>query len=180
MPLPRVLLSAPVAVAVALQAGAAWAAPGHAHQHGTAQMELALEGETLSIALTVPLDSLLGFERALRTSAERAAADAVLQKMGNLGAMLVPSPGAACTPAAPVVRAEVLTAKPAARAEPQHAEMQAELVFQCRQPAQLKQVRVALFEAFPRLHRIQAQWVTPGAQGQAQLRPRSPVLVLQK
>ena len=39
-----------------------------AHVHGAVQLEVALDGPTLSIALEAPLDSLLGFERAPRTA----------------------------------------------------------------------------------------------------------------
>ena len=54
--------------------GAAFA--GKAHQHGVARLDLAVDGGTVTIAVEMPLDALVGFERSPRTGAERQAAAA--------------------------------------------------------------------------------------------------------
>ena len=68
------------------------------HVHGAVQLEVALDGPTLSIALEAPLDSILGFERAPRTASEKQAAqDALTALRGN--ALFAPDAAAGCTPA---------------------------------------------------------------------------------
>ena len=49
--------------------GAAQAAG--AHQHGVAQLEVAVDGNSLTVTLDTPLDNLLGFERGPRTDLPR-------------------------------------------------------------------------------------------------------------
>ena len=172
------ILSGFAALLLCVPGAAANAATGHAHQHGTAELEVVLEGDTLGVSLQVPLDSLLGFERAPRTERERAQAKAVLERMRGVGQLLEPDAAAACVPAAPAVTADVLTGQ--ARVAGEHAELQAQVSYRCARPAQLKRIRVGLFEVFPRIQRINARWATPAGQGKAVLRPAAPVFVLQR
>ncbi|MCB1546297.1 MAG: DUF2796 domain-containing protein [Hyphomicrobiaceae bacterium] len=65
--------------------GAAFA--GKAHQHGVARLDLAVDGGTVTIAVEMPLDALVGFERSPRTGAERQAAAAALARQGDLDAV---------------------------------------------------------------------------------------------
>ena len=63
-------------ILLALLAVPVGAAAQHAHEHGRLRLAIAIDGEQLSIALEAPLDSLVGFERAPRTDAERRSAAA--------------------------------------------------------------------------------------------------------
>ena len=61
-----------VAVALMLSALPVLAAqPAHAHVHGAVQLDVAVDGPTLTLTLEAPLDSVVGFERAPRTAAEK-------------------------------------------------------------------------------------------------------------
>src|SRR5690606_10682377 len=52
---------------------AAGAAAQHAHEHGVAELRVALEGSTLLVEFESPLANLVGFEHAARSEAEQAA-----------------------------------------------------------------------------------------------------------
>jgi hypothetical protein len=153
-------------VGLALVANAARA--GQPHEHGVMKLDLALEGNNLSIALESPLDSFLGFERAPRTEAERkAAADLLTRLRGpDKGTPLFTADAAAqCTLSKAEVRAPVLQAPTKAAASNGHADLEADYTFTCAQPAQLKTLDLGLFETFRRLKRIDVQ--VAGPQGQS-------------
>lgn len=146
------------------------AAAGKAHEHGVMKLDVAVEGNILSIALESPLDSFLGFERAPRTDAERTAAAELLTRLRgpDRGAPLFsPDAAAQCTLNKAEVSAPVLEASKPAAAKDGHADLDASYAYTCTQPAQLKNLEVGLFEAFRRLKRIDVQ--VAGAQGQSKL-----------
>lgn len=151
-----------------------------AHEHGAVTLDVAVEAAEVSLAVEMPLDSLLGFERAPRTPAERQAAAAALAKMRDGGALFRFDAAAQCTLASAKVEAPVLepAAKPAAAGE--HADLDASYVFRCAQPARLATLEVLLFDAFPRVDRIAVQAVLPHGQHKAVLRRAARVLRLVK
>jgi hypothetical protein len=159
---------------LALVSGAALAA-GQAHEHGVVKMDVAIEGQKLSIAVEAPLDNLLGFERAPRTDAERKAAAEVLARLRSPDKgmpLFVPDAAAQCT----LSKAEVLAAtlepgaKPAGKAE--HADLDASYEFTCGKPAELRSLDVGLFDAYKRIQRIEVQ--VAGPQGQSKLTLKRP------
>ena len=56
-------------------------AAGHAHVHGVAKMDIAVEPKTIVVHLETPLDNLVGFERAPRTDSERQRADEAVARL---------------------------------------------------------------------------------------------------
>lgn len=153
-----------------LAAHPAWA--GKAHEHGVMKLDVALEGNTLSIALESPLDSFLGFERAPRNDAERkAAADLLARLRGPDRAppLWVTDAAARCTLSKAEVRAPVLEAPVRAGSGDGHADLEADYVYTCAQPAQLKTLELRLFDAYRRLKRIDAQVAGPQGQSKATL-----------
>lgn len=137
-----------------------------AHVHGLMRLDIAVEQSTLTVQLEAPLDSLLGFERAPRTAAERQAADALLQRMGDGASLFKPSAAAQCRPTEARVDSPVLqTAGSAAHgAGHEHADLDASYAYRCTHPEQLAHIEVGLFEAFRRLQRIEVQVAGPQQQ----------------
>lgn len=151
-------------------AGSAIAAP-HAHEHGVARLDVAIDGATLSIALQAPLDGFTGFERAPRTAAERRLAAEVLARLEDAGGLFKPDAAAGCKPAEALVDAPVLVPG-AAPTQGEHAELEASYAFTCSSPQALRSIDLALFDAFRRLQRIEVQ--VAGARGQSRLTLRRP------
>ncbi|MBM3344989.1 MAG: DUF2796 domain-containing protein [Betaproteobacteria bacterium] len=164
----------------------------HAHVHGNAELQIAVQGQALTVQLASPLENLIGFEHAPRTDKQKAAAQALGERLARPDALFVPSRDARCTPHASVVNAPVLGMNGVieGRAEKQpsaqagktahrghshgpkkgelggegHAELLAQFAFKCEQPAALKGVEVRLFDAFRGLRRIDAQVAGPAGQ----------------
>ena len=131
-----------------------------AHVHGLMRMDIAVEKSTLTLQLDAPLDSLLGFERAPRTAAERQTADALLTRMNaDAAALFKPSAAAGCALTQAHVESAALQAtapaSPATGGE--HADLDASYEFRCAHPDQLNALEIGLFDAFPRLQKIEVQ-----------------------
>lgn len=149
------------------------ALPAYAHVHGQASLAVAVDGPTLTLMLDAPADSLLGFEHPPRTAREREAAAQVRRSLDAAAALFRPAPAAGCTPVQARIRSPLFDAAPAAGATGDgHADIEAEYTFRCRTPARLRALRVDLFDAFPRLKRLQVEVAAPSGQTAARLTPR--------
>ena len=152
---------------------------GKAHVHGNAEMQVVVEGKALEIALQSPMDSLVGFEHAPRNDKQRKAIQAVEERLQSPAALFVPTAEAKCTADPAEV---VLPFKSASGQEKHdkhgkhdkdvHSELEATVRFQCENPSALKGMEVKLFEAFPKLHRVDVQAVSSRGQAAARLTPR--------
>ncbi len=155
--------------ALALACGPCGAA-SKAHEHGAVKLDVAVDGDKLSIALQAPLDNLLGFERAPRSDAERRAAAEVLARLRSGTPLFSADAAARCTLTKAEVRAPMFEvgAKPASKDE--HADLDASYEFKCAQPPALRSLEVGLFDAYPRIQRIDVQVAGPRGQSKVTLR----------
>jgi hypothetical protein len=149
---------------------------GGAHEHGAVKLDVAVEGNTLSIGLDVPLDNLLGFERAPRSEAERKAAADVLARLRSPGTLFAADAAAQCTPGEAQVHAPVLEPGAAAAGPDEHADLEASYTFKCAQPQHLRTLDVGLFEAYRRIRRIDVQ--VAGPKGQSKVTLKRPARVV--
>jgi len=142
----------------------------HAHVHGVAKLEVAVDGGNLSLHLESPLEGVLGFEHAPRSDKERATVAEMRRKLADAGKLFAPTTAAQCTLKSVQFEAPSLDAKPLAGQNPvsDHADLDADFLFNCAQPAKLTGLDVRLFQAFPKLRRVEAQVVT--AKGQKAMR----------
>ena len=152
-----------------LAASLAWAA--RPHQHGVAQLDIAVEGGKVTIDFESPLDNLVGFERAPRTDGQRQRSDAAVATLKAGETLLLIDPAARCTLARVTLNSAPLqlgTPDPKATAE-DHSDLDASFEFTCQGGAP-GFVEVGLFEAFPRLQRIEVQTATARGQTRAILK----------
>ena len=154
-------------------------ATGHAHQHGVAQMEVVLEPRQVHLHLEVPLDNLLGFERAPRNAQERQRADAVISTLRAAGALFVIDPAAGCLLASVELESAALklgAAAPGAGGTggDGHAELEAAVRFDCQDGSRATYIEVGLFKAFSRMQRLEVEGAGPKGQFKRSLkRPAS-------
>lgn len=155
------------------------------HVHGAAALEIAVDGNTLVVTLESPLDSLVGFERAPRSGAERERVRRAAGRLRDAAAMFRPTPEAGCLAekvalASPVIEPGLLgePGKPAAagHGEDGHAELAGEWRFACARPELLKGMEVRLFDAFPGIRRLAVQVAGPRGQSGATLTPKARML----
>lgn len=167
------------ALSVALLTAAAQAAPTHVH--GLANLDISVDGNSLVLAFSSPLDNLLGFEHAPRSDAEIAKVQAMAAQLRQSGDLFKPTPAARCKvtdvaltsgalsavllagntqtrQAAPTQTAS--TAAPAHDGGEQHADLDMNVTFTCDHAAALTGLDVKLFSYFRGFHQINAQVVT--------------------
>jgi hypothetical protein len=145
----------------------------HAHVHGIVSLNVAIEGNTVTLQLEAPLNSLVGFEHAPRTDAQKQAVKAMLERFKSPQALFGLSPAAACT--LKHSSAESAALKPDTGAKPagadEHGDLDADIEFDCAQAAVLRSIDLSgLLAAFPRIRRIDAQVVSPAGQFKRTLR----------
>lgn len=167
-------LSALLVLAALPAAFASPALAGPAHVHGKGDLAVVVAGDTLTLTLEIPLDALVGFERAPRNEREKAAWQAMEQILGDPAALFQPTAEAACTPAAKTVHLPFGTGGQAAADD--HGDADAEYVFKCARPAALKGFATTIFQRFPRLYRLDVKRSGPSGQGAARLAPKLPSL----
>ncbi|NGX16840.1 DUF2796 domain-containing protein [Wenzhouxiangella sp. XN24] len=150
------------------------------HVHGLARLTVSLDEQTLTIALSSPLDNLAGFEHAPRTEAQKAALEHIVATLERPAELFLATAAAGCTPASTNIESPILEDHSSHDHEHHHdhdhdhhahADLYAEYTFDCAQPARLNNLTVVLFEAFPRLERIDAEAALPGRQVAAGLEP---------
>ncbi|MBI5719478.1 MAG: DUF2796 domain-containing protein [Burkholderiales bacterium] len=177
--------------ATALWAGTSAACAGKAHEHGVARLDIGVEAGLITLSLDVPLEGLVGFERAPRTDAERAAVTAALARLQEADKLVRIDSAAGCGAGKVELVAPVWGvggASPAAAAAPSgsappakpadggvpakdgHGDLEATYEFRCSNAPRANQVELGLFEAFARLKRIEVQAVMPRGQMKVVLR----------
>lgn len=153
--------------------GASACLAASSHEHGVGRMDLGLEGSRVMIHLELPLELLVGFERAPRTDAERALAAQALARLNQPLTLFGLADSAGCKPAPAKIEAPLLQSAGAAPAKPAaegHADADVDYHFECSAPGALREVEIRLFDVFPRLARLEVQAVTPRGQMKAVLR----------
>lgn len=151
-----------------------WAGP---HEHGVVYLDVAVDGAMLTVHMRAPLESLLGFERAPRTAAERQAASDLLTHLQQPGAVLQPATAAACDLQSVQVQADVLQGQPRAAREA-HAELTAQLQWRCARPEGLDTASLTLFDRYRRTRKVEVQVAGARGQSRATLRPSARTLQL--
>lgn len=138
----------------------------HAHVHGQAKLEVAVDGAELDVHLESPLDALLGFERAPRNEREKAAVAALRQTLAAGEALFAPTAAAGCKLVSAGSAAPVLDCKGGGDG---HGDLDADFRFTCAQPARLTGMEVRLFDVFPKLRKVDARVVSGKGQSARRL-----------
>ena len=163
------------------------------HEHGAARLNVAVEGSTITIDLESPLANALPFEHAPSTPAQREAVQNMAATLHRADKIFILPAAAQChlkevTLESEALPAELLAAKAAqqpAKAEhadhdghaadkspatkPEHADLDASFVFECAKPDALNGMDVGLFSAWPALHELRVQIISPTGQHAAEL-----------
>jgi len=147
---------------------ATWAA--RAHEHGVARVDVGVEAGRVLVWLEIPLDSLIGFERAPRTDAEREKAAAAVKQLRDGAALFRIDGQAGCELAKVDLKSPHLGLGTGAPAAGDHAELEGSYEFKCKAGARAGFVEVGLFDAFAQLKRLELQVSTPKGQIKATLR----------
>jgi hypothetical protein len=141
-----------------------------AHEHGVAELSVAWSETEVFVDLVSPTYNIFGFEHEPSTDDERSVVTERTDALIAPGVIVI-NEEAGCELAGEVVTDVEL--------EGSHAELTASWLFACEHPDDIKQLDVAsLFDEFPNLEDIDAQWVSPSGQSAAELSPSATVLGL--
>lgn len=153
-----------------------------AHEHGVAQLTLAIEGNVLAIEFESPAANLVGFEHKARTQEEikqvKQAKD-ILNSPEALFSFI----GTNCI--AQKTTADVSGVKGDAHNEHKHhdhpknhSEITANYLFNCKNSSQLTSLSIALFEKFNGIKIINATWITDTEQRAEKLNAEKKIIFL--
>jgi hypothetical protein len=175
-----------IALAAFLAAvGAASALAAPPHVHGIATLDVAVSADTLQLSLDSPLDNLVGFEHAPNNARESQAIREMARHFSQPDSLFAPSAAARCVVksvqlSSPVIDPQLLAANGVSAAptgasheEEGHADLDAQIVFRCERPGELKRLDAKIFGAFPGLRQLDAQVVTTSRQSAAKLTAKS-------
>ncbi|MBU1360039.1 MAG: DUF2796 domain-containing protein [Gammaproteobacteria bacterium] len=154
------------------------AAQQHAHTHGRLALDVAVDAQTITLAIESPLDGFLGFERAPRSDAERQRVADMVRRLNAADALFQPDPAAECRLSQVKLVSSALGLGVEKEAEPhrahgadEHADIDVDIVFTCAKSAEARFIDVKLFEPFKRIRTIDAQVASPQGQFKRTLAP---------
>ncbi len=139
-----------------------------AHVHGESHLDIAVDGDTVAMALHAPGADIVRFEHEPGSDAERAAVAAAIATLGNpLDLFRFPA-AAGCSvvsASAEMVEEEHHDDAPAAgAAEEHHAEFSAAYEIRCTDIQAARLLTFPFFDAFPNAEMVEVQMVGPRGQ----------------
>ena len=166
------------AAAASIAASIAWplhaGAAGKAHEHGVAQLEVAVDGARVSVRFESPMDNLVGFEHAPRTAAQRTALDGLRKTLEDPLALFAPDEAAGCAVRERRAESPLLDGSGGSA----HSDLVYEFALDCRDPARLGALDVRALSAFRSLRTVRAQVAGPAGQRTQTLSKKNAVLRL--
>lgn len=127
------------------------------HEHGKAELGVAVDGTLLKAEFRAPADTILGFERRPRTDQEKRIVAAALEKLRTQGTalLLVPAEfGCRFVPGKADLHVE----------NGGHADVEAEFEAKCARPPVKGDLRFGFSKAFPNLKELSVQLVSASHQ----------------
>lgn len=164
-----------------LGSGSATAQEQHAHVHGLAYLNLAIEGKSVSMELTATAYDLVGFERAARDDAERSRLTEVRKSLLNHAALWQFTVAAGCVAQPPVLQVPGANGHDHDHAEHDHgnhSDWQVSYRFECQNPQALRSITVSVFKQFPSLETIQVQLLNTAGASALTLQASNPRIAL--
>lgn len=169
-----------------------------AHVHGLSELAIAMEGGGLEIEFTSPAINLVGFEHKASSAKDRQAVDRAVSKLRQHKTLFLMSGGGCAHIETSIDIAGLIEAEDHGHAPHKgatkhehdghktnheehretnsHSDVVASYQYRCENIAELSELSVGLFETFPGIDKMIAQWVAPTQQGAATLAVNSPII----
>lgn len=171
-----ILAAALAGPGLAVQAGRV-SADTSRHVHGVGQLDIAIDGSEVKIALSAPAVTLVGFEHAPQSDMESETLRLARENLKSGDAMIRFNTNAACRLIKARVDSDLPEATPAEDPAAQaHADITAYYRFECLQPQALDSAALGLFTGFPALQRVLVRYEMPEGRGAAELTRGNPLV----
>ena len=132
----------------------------HAHAHGQGELELSIEKGRIQGMLRVPMESLLGFEHAPKTDAQRAQVSNLRKRLEDPSNLVAPPTAAGCQPTSVVAESSMFTGT----VKGDHSELVYSFEWNCAKPDQLMNLDLPIFTSHKRLKQLEVSLVVDGRQ----------------
>jgi hypothetical protein len=162
MALPLLLM--PILIIFQTPVNAQQKTPLHAHVHGQAQLQLAIDQTQAVMSFSSPLDNFLGFERAPKDETEQEKVTQLLQQLQNPLAWFELSNEAQCQIKQIDIDAPVLTGKQKSTQDTKHSDLRFELDLQCKHPHQLRSLKASALQQYKGIKRLKLEVVDGSGQ----------------
>lgn len=146
-----------------------------AHQHGMAELQVAVSGEQIDVLLRSPAYNLVGFEHPPRSAEQHQTLESAVDWLKHTA--LVDTPQQQCSPE----QSHVLTSWNDQHADHHghghdhessgHSDIEITQRLHCPGLSDTNELQTALFERFPSVEQLNAQWVSPKGQNGTRLTP---------
>ncbi len=134
------------------------------HEHGTATLGIAVDGESVTLELDGPAGNFVGFEHRPANPEQTAALARTLNLLRNGASLFLMPPGARC-------RLQSAAVSPPEYGADGHANLDAFWEFRCGSPAALNWIEARLFTAFPGTEKVAVSIVAAAGQKAVVLTP---------
>jgi hypothetical protein len=143
-----------------------------AHQHGSAELDAALDGNLLEFELRSPAMNLLGFEYRARSPRDQQVLAAARERLQQADRLITLPAQGSCELEAVTLQSPLFEQ---ATADAEHNDIQAHYRYRCSQPEALDEFSLrGLFEAFPGIEALRVQLLGPQGQTGSQISARQP------
>lgn len=150
-----------------------------AHEHGSAQLNVVLEGKMLHLQLDSPAMNLVGFEHAAKSAADKAKVAAARSQLEQPQALFGLNAGD-CQISKQELESPLFAEHKHEEHhdhDSEHSDIHAHYSLDCQKPEELKQLNLSeLFKRFPATEKIQVQLIGPNGQQGLELTPAKPTL----
>jgi hypothetical protein len=136
----------------------------HAHVHGQAQLQLAVDQSQAVLSFSSPLDNFLGFERAPKDEAEQEKVKQLLQQLQNPLQWMELHSAAQCQAGQIELDSPVLTGKLKTSEQKKHGDLRFEMELQCKHPQLLRSLKANILQQFKGIHRLKVEVVHANGQ----------------
>lgn len=179
-----IILAAVLACSATTQAGEHRQLGAHQHGHGT--LNIAVDGQSVSLELDAPAADITGFEHEAQTADEKAAYEKALSALKQPLTLFKFADAATCSVKEANAGLEQDDAKegpPAAGGndephEAHHADFNAQYLLDCKTPDSLKSLTIGYFAAFRNAQSLTVSVVTPKGQSTFEATRDKPVIDL--
>jgi len=164
-----------------------------AHEHGRGTLNIAVEGNKVSMELEVSGVDIVGFEHAAKTAREKAAVDKAKTQLSAALTLFALPASAGCRVAETKIEVEIGEHDHDAKAEAQapksadaqigaksegHSEFHVEYALECAAPTNLTTIEFGYFRAFAGAQKLDVNVITPKGQNKFEVTRASPSLSL--
>jgi Protein of unknown function (DUF2796) len=154
------------------------------HEHGRGTLNIAVEGNKVTMELEVPGADIVGFEYAAKTEREKAAVEAAKMQLATPLTLFALTAAAACRVTEVTIEVEIgehdhdAKADASAAKDGGHSEFRAQYALECAAPNKITAIEFGFFRAFAGAQKLDVNLITPKGQNKFEVTRASPSLSL--